>query len=293
VAIVRLLVAGVANGVLLGGIYGLSALGLSLVFGVMKLMNIAQGDFMVVSAYLVYYLTTAFGMNPFLAVVPALAFLFLFGYGVQAAFLQPIRSAGMEAGLVTTLGLSTLIENLLLVLFTSNTRSLSFGIASTGLNAGVLTVPAGYLAGFGLALVVVAALYFLLEKTPFGRMTRAAAESETVASLMGVDVPRVYRLMFALAAVVSAVAGLVMAMLFGFDPTSGLSFLLTAFIVVILGGLGNVTGTVLAGMVLGAVQGVGTTLLGGQYRDLITYVIFLVLLLAMPSGLLRSGGAAR
>jgi branched-chain amino acid transport system permease protein len=289
----RLLLAGVINGILLGGIYGLSALGLSLVFGVMKLMNIAQGDFMVVASYLVYFLATGFGLNPFVAIVPALLAMFAFGYALQAFLLEPIRSGGMEAGLVTTLGLSTLVENLLLVLFTSNTRTLSFGMASSGLTFGFLTIPLGYLVGFALALAVVVALYLLLERTPFGRMTRAAAENESVAALMGVDVARVYRVMFGIAAVISGLSGLVMAMLFGFSPTSGLSFLLIAFIVVVLGGLGNIAGTMLAGVALGAVQGIGTTLLGGQYQDLITYVVFLLLLLSMPSGLLRTGGAGR
>lgn len=288
----ELLLSGLLTGLFLGGLYALAAFGLSLVYGVMGLVNLAHGDLMILAAFLAYSLTAALQLDPLASLVLVSPAMFVLGYATQGALINRLlRKRSLEAGLVTTLGLSLILQTVLLDVYTSQARTFTPGYAARGTTFFGITVPNSYLLCFGVALAVAAGTHVLVRRTSFGRQARAAAEDAVTARLMGIRVERTYKLMFGLAAALSAVAGVLIGVAFSFTPTTGTIYLLKGFAVVVLGGLGSVTGTLVAGLALGALEGLGASLFGGSYRDLVTYTVFLLILVLAPNGLF--GGRSR
>lgn len=283
----NLLISGLVTGVLLGGLYAMSALGLSLVYGVMGLVNLAQGDLMMLAAYLTFSLTMATHMDPLLALVVVVPAMFVLGWLIQATLLNRLlRNGALEAGLVITLGLSLILETILLQVYSSNGQTFTPGYLSGGFSLLGTRVPATYLLCFGVAVVATTGVYLFLRRTSVGRQIRAASENPAIARLMGIRVDRMYSLTFGLAAALGAIAGVLIGLTFSFTPTTGAVYLLKGFAVVILGGLGSIEGTLFAGLALGGIEGLGAAIFGGGYRDLVTYTIFLIILVAAPTGLL-------
>jgi branched-chain amino acid transport system permease protein len=277
----------VVQGLLLGGVYALFACGLSLVFGVLRIVNLAHGDLTVLAAFLGVVATTALGVNPLVALVVVVPVMAGLGYVLQRALLHPSLQAGELAPLLVTFGLSIVLQNALLQTFSADNRSLpvgSFGTAS--LQLGDIAVGWLALSTLVVAVAVLAGLQLLLARTAIGRAMRATSDDPETAGLMGLDGRRVYAVAAAIALATVGLAGIFYGVRGTFTPTTGPQLLIFAFEAVIIGGLGSLWGTLLGGLVLGVAQAVGAQI-QPSYGVLAGHLVFLVVLAARPSGLLR------
>jgi branched-chain amino acid transport system permease protein len=273
------------NGLLIGSLLALAALGLSLVVGVVRIVNLMHGELVVFGAYLAWLLVQATGLNPLLLAPVAALAVALLGLPIERYLLQPVSRHGAEGPLLTTFALSIIAQNLLVYFLGGDTRAISSPLSAARLSIGGITVPWLYLIGFAISLLVCALVHWLIAHTDFGRRIRASAENPTDAAVVGVPVRRTFALTFALAAGVSGLGGALLGMVFAFTPSSGVEFLLTGFTVVVLGGLGSVKGTVLGGLALGVLEALGAAVCGDGYRLFIGLLAFLVFLTLRPQGL--------
>ncbi len=279
------LITAVVTGLLLGGLFAVTALGLSLVFGVMRLINLVHGELVILGAYLAYELSSHLGLDPLVSLVLAVPAAMILGYPIQRFLLTPLMSQGPEPALLTTFGLSVIAQNVFVLLFTGNTQSLSAGYATSSISGLGLSVPSMYVISFIFAVIMCGGAHQFLQRTAAGRAVRASAEDPGAAAMMGVDTRQMYAVIFAVAAGCAAVGGVLAGLTFAFTPTSGTSYLLTGFAVVVLGGLGSIKGTFYGGLLLGVIESVGAAFLGGGYLDFCGFAAFLIILTVRPQGL--------
>jgi branched-chain amino acid transport system permease protein len=272
-------------GVLLGGIFAITALGLSLVFGVMRLVNLVHGELLVLGAYIALELTRNAGIDPLLTIVIVAPLMFLLAAPLHRLLLEPLMSKGPEPAMLTAFALSVIAQNAFILRWSGDTQSLQASYATASLSVGSVRIPAMYLISFAIALVLCGGVHLLLQRTGFGREIRASSENSVAAAGLGVNVTRVRMFVYGLAAACAAVGGVLVGLTFDFTPTTGTTYLLTGFAVVVLGGLGSVKGTLLGGILLGVIESVGAAFFGDGYRDLIGFVAFLIVLSLRPQGL--------
>ncbi len=280
------------DGILLGGLFAITALGLSFMLGVMRLVNLWHGELIMLAAYLGWLLFTRTGLDPLLGILLVAPLMFGLGYLVQGSLLTPLMRRGPEGPLLTTFGLSVIAQNAFILLFSGDTRTITPTYATSSLAIGGMQVPLIYVIGFAISLVVTAGAFYLLERTSLGRDIRASTEDATAAAMNGVNVSRVYALTYALGAACAGIGGVIAGVAFPFTPTSGISYLLNGFAVVVLGGLGSVPGTLLGGLAIGLVESLGGAVFGDGYRDFIGLVVFLIFLALRPQGLLGRAGSS-
>jgi branched-chain amino acid transport system permease protein len=277
-----------ASGFLLGGLLALTALGLSIVLGVMRLVNLAHGEFLVAGAYLAFFLSERTGIDPIVALPLIGGIVALLAFPVQWFLIAPLAGKGPEAPMMTTFGISLILQNVFLLAFTADSRAIDLPYAAASFSIGFLTVPQIYLMGFAVSLVTIALVHLLVSHTRFGRELRASAADPIAAAVNGVDVRRVYALTFALGGACAGVGGAMIGAALSFTPSTGGTYLLTGFAIVVLGGLGNVFGTLVAGIALGVLQSAGGLVFGDGYRDLVGLVVFLLALTFRPQGILAA-----
>lgn len=277
----------VIQGALLGGLYGLSAAGLSLLFGVMRLVNVAHGDFIILSAFLALTLQQSTGISsPFLCLLLVCPLMFACGYALQRMVLNTALGADLLRPVLVTFGLSVLTQNSLLQIFSPDSQRL----AGNGLELASLALANGLVVGvlpllmFVSCVAVIAALQWLLHRTELGRAFRAIADDPFTASLMGVNDRHLFAVATGIAFAVIAIAGAFAGMRSSFYPTSGPESLLFAFEAVIIGGLGSLWGTLAGGVILGIAQSVGASL-SPAWQLLAGHIVFLLVLMLRPSGL--------
>jgi len=272
------------TGLLTGGIYSLVAMGLTLVYGVLHIINFANGAMVALSMYLTYVLVDATGMHPYLTLLITIPVMFVLGALTQAGLLNPIMRAPIHTQLLITIGLALAIENILLLVFGPNPLSVQL----PG-NAGVpilgATVDVSRVYAFIGALILVAVLWIILQKTPVGTAVRSVAANPEGARLVGIDIKAIYVLTFALGAAAAGAAGTLVAPFTTIEPTAGSVFNLTAFVVVVLGGMGNVPGALVGGLIVGLTEQLGGLIMPGQSPLLAVFVVFLVVLFAKPRGI--------
>lgn len=276
----------ILQGVLIGGLYAMFAAGLSLIFGVMRLVNIAHGDLIVLAAYVSLMVTQSLGVGPLtslLLVVPAMAFI---GYALQRGLLNRTLGDDLLPPLLVTFGLSIIIQNGLLELFTADSRRLQAGAIETQTFQLLDGVWIGLLPfiQFIVALVVIAGLQLLFYRTALGRAFRATSDDQSVAQLMGLDTRHVFAMAMALSLAVVAIAGVFLAVRTNFDPAIGPARLIFGFEAVIIGGLGNMWGTLAGGIILGVSQAIGAQIDPG-WQLLAGHIVFLAILAMRPQGL--------
>jgi len=276
----------IAMGILLGGLYALIALGLSLVFGVMKLINIAHGDLVLLSSYLAFTIMTSLGIDPILSLVIGMPVLFVVGFAIQRYLLNRAFRISMEAPLIIAFGISIILQNLYQIVWTPLSRGLTTSYALESFGVGGIRIPLVYLLDFIVAIVVMIFLREFLRRTYLGKAISAASQDRGASQLMGINTNRVYAFAFAIAMVFAAIAGVFLGLTFPFTPQSGVSFLIIAFGVVVLGGLGSIVGTFIGGLVMGLAQTLGGYFLGAAAQMLVAYLIVLIVLGARPRGLL-------
>jgi branched-chain amino acid transport system permease protein len=274
------------QGVLLGGLYALFAIGLSLTFGIMRLVNIAHGDLITLAAFAALVVTDGLALSPFLSIAVVVPIFFGLGYLLQRGLLNQTLGQSILPPLLVTFGLSVIIQNVLLESFGADTRRLQAGAIETA----SITLPGGVMVGvlpvltFGIALVSLGALQWLLYRTALGRAFRATSDDAETAQLMGIDNRHLYALAMGTALAFTALAAVLFAIRTSFDPASGPIRLIFAFEAVIIGGLGSLWGTLLGGVVLGLAQSVGAVI-SLEWQILAGHIAFMVLLVMKPDGL--------
>lgn len=276
----------IIQGILLGGLYALFAAGLSLIFGVMRLVNIAHGDLIVLAAFLGLTVTTTLEVNPLLSIAIVAPVMGLFGYGLQRLVLNRTLGDDILPPLLVTFGLSVIIQNGLLELYSADPQKMSAGAIETasvglpgGLNIGVLPMLM-----FATAVVVIGVLQWIFYRSAWGRAFRATSDNQDIAQLMGLNKSHVFGLAMALALVVVAIAGIFLGVRTSFDPSAGPGRLIFGFEAVIIGGLGNLWGTLVGGIILGVCQNIGAQINPG-WQLLAGHIAFLVILAIRPRGL--------
>ncbi len=276
----------IIQGVLVGGLYALFAAGLSLIFGVMRLVNIAHGDLIVAVAYLAWVIVQATGLHPLLSLILVVPIAMAFGYALQVGILNRVLGKDILPPLLVTFGLSVIIQNGLLELFTVDSRKLQAGSIETGSFNLLPGVNIGYLPllQFGVAILVIAGLQYIFYYTAIGRAFRATSDDSETALLMGLDNRKVYGWAMALCLGVVAIAGVFLGIRANFDPSIGPGRLIFGFEAVIIGGLGNLWGTLVGGVILGVAQGLGAQLNPG-WQVLAGHLVFLLVLAVKPRGL--------
>lgn len=273
------------QGVLLGGLYALFAAGLSLVFGIMRLVNLAHGDLIVLGAYVILIIVSALGLNPFLAALVALPIMFTIGWVLQRVVLNRVLGEDILPPLLVTFGLSVVIQNALMQGYSADSQRLRPGpIESASLDLGVVTVGVMPLLTFASAVVVIVALNQLFYRTALGRAFRATSDDPVTAQLMGIKPASVFAMATGIAMIVVTIAAMYLGMRANFDPTIGPARLIYAFEAVIIGGLGSLWGTLVGGVIIGVAQTVGAAI-NPEWQILAGHVAFLVVLAFRPRGL--------
>ncbi len=276
----------IVMGFLLGGLYALIAYGLSMVFGVMKLINLAHGDLVILGSYIAYALMSYLGLDPILSLVIGTPIMFALGFSIQKYLMGRAFGISAEAPLIMAFGIALFIQNANQIIWTPLSRGLTTSYSLTSFYIGQHPFPVSYLLDFIAGIIVMVALHEFLSRTYLGKAITAASQDKRAAQLMGINTNQIYGYAFAIAMVSAAVAGVFLGMTFPFTPTSGISFLTIAFGTVIIGGLGSMLGTFVGGIILGIVQTLGGYFFGAAAQMLIVYIIVLVILAIRPQGLL-------
>lgn len=275
----------IVQGVLLGGLYALFAAGLSLVFGIMRLVNLAHGDLIILAAFLILTLVTALGLDPFVAALLAMPVMFAVGWLLQSQLLNRTLGPDVLPPLLVTFGLSIVVQNALLEGFSADSRRIPVGaIEGASLAIGPVTVGVLPLLTFLSAVVVIVGLNQLFYRTALGRAFRATSDDRDTAALMGIRPDRIFAMATGVAMVVVTIAALYLGMRANFDPTIGPARLIYAFEAVIIGGLGSLWGTLAGGIIIGLAQTVGAAI-NPEWQILAGHIAFLLVLLVRPRGL--------
>lgn len=274
-----------AGGILTGGVYALVGIGLSLIFGVMRIVNFSHGEFMAIGMYTAFVLFRHAGLDPYvslLVVVPAGTAL---GVAVERLLLAPIARAAEHTAILMTVGVGLILSNSLLFAFGAHPQTILTSYSTTTVRIGPITLSFPLLVSFGITVLVITVLYLLLTRTDLGRAIRATAQNRDAAELQGVDTGWIRTAVFCIGTVLAMAAGVLLLPLLYVFPTVGSTFTLKAFVVTVLGGMGNVVGAIFGGLLLGLVESVGASLGATGYRDAIGLVAFLLVLLVRPAGL--------
>jgi len=280
-----ILVDTLAQGLLLGGLYALFAAGLSLVFGIMRLVNLAHGDLIILGAYLILTITSATGLHPFVAVFLAAPAMFALGWLLQTHLLNRVLGTDILPPLLVTFGLSVVIQNALLEGFTADSQKLTAGpIEAQAMHIGPVTLGVMPVLTFASAVAVIFVLNQIFYRTALGRAFRATSDDAVTAQLMGIRPQRVFAMATGLALVVATIAALYLGTRANFDPSIGPARLLYAFEAVIIGGLGSLWGTLAGGIVIGVAQAVGASI-NPEWQILSGHIAFVIVLLLRPRGL--------
>ena len=283
------------NGILAGGILAVAALGFSLVWGILNIINLAHGTFIMLGAYLTWQLFTSAHLDPFLSVPIDFAVLFAFGYALQRGVINQVVRAPILATFLLTFGLSLLLVNLALIVWTGDTRAVSPAYSGANFTLWTVTVPWTRLATLAAALLITALMQLWLLRSKLGRAVRAMAMDVGAAQLSGVRVAHVYAVTFGLGAGLAGAAGGLLSLSYSLNPSMGEPFLIKSFVVCVLGGLGSVEGALAGGLVYGIVESfasqldvtvLGQHLSGSGLQDVIALIVLLVVLIARPTGIL-------
>jgi branched-chain amino acid transport system permease protein len=279
-----------ANGLVLGGLYACIAAGFSLVWGVLNVINILHGSFIVLGGYLAYYAYAQFGIHPFASILIAAPLFFALGYVLQRTLINRMIAAPVLLTLSLTFGLDLMLSNGMLVAFTADFKKLTLDPPLGVLDLGGIALPVDRLFAMVLALALTGLLYLVLSRSRIGRAIVAVRMDREAAALMGVNVKRIYAVTFGLGALMAGASGPLLAMIFPISPLSGPVYLGKAFVICVLGGLGSVPGAMIGGLALGVVESFGALWFGPEHAITLSFTLLILMLLFRPTGLLGRTG---
>ncbi|MBI3298722.1 MAG: branched-chain amino acid ABC transporter permease [Elusimicrobia bacterium] len=278
----------VVSGLLAGALYSMVALGLALIFGVMRVINVAHGTLLTMGAYTTFWWFRLLGVNPYLSLLVSMPVMFVVGIGLQRAMVRRVVNAPELSSLLLTFGISIALVNGLQLAFTSDLRTVEF--LTGAFVVGGVALSKSRLVAFGFALVITLGAYWFLQATRFGKAIRATSQSPMVAMVCGVNVERVHLYTFGIASALAAAGGSLVAIMFAIQPEMGQVYTFKSFLVIVLGGAGNYPGALLGGMLLGLIEQLSSLFLTTQLSEAVAYVLLVLVLLVRPTGLL--GGRA-
>ena len=281
----------VVNGLLIGGIYALVSIGVTLIFGVVKIVNFAQGEFVMIGMYISYFLAASFGIDPLVSLVVSMPALFVVGILLQHFLIRRVLALGDMPQIFLTFALSLLLVNVALLLFTANYRTVQTSYSETALHVGALYIPLAKLIAFAVAMLLSGLLWVFLHATDLGKAMRAAAQNRDVAMLMGINPDRVFCVAVGVALALAGAAGSLLMPFYPAYPLVGQVFVLMAFVAVVLGTLGNVTGALIASLMMGVAESLGIQFVGADSGLIVVFAMLLLTLALRPNGLF--GGWSR
>jgi branched-chain amino acid transport system permease protein len=282
----ELILQGIASGLLIGGVYALVAIGLTLVYGVLNIINFAHGALLVIGMYASYFLFKYFGVDPYLSAVVIIPLLFIIGALSQKIVINPLMDAPPHICVFVTIGLGYFLENFLAFVWSPEYKNIEVSYVRSIISLGDVTIPVTRLITFILALLLTLALYLFLKKTDTGKAIRACAQEQEAAVLMGIDIKKIFAITFGIGAACAGAAGAFILPFFYLGPYIGHTFLLTAFVVVVFGSMGNFWGAFLAGLIIGLSESIGEIFLPSAMKEAVSLSIFIIVLLFRPSGLM-------
>ena len=277
--------------ILLGGIYALIAVGLTLIFGVMRVVNFAHGEFLMLGMYLAFWAFALLHLDPYATLVLALPVVFAAGWASYRLVMRPVIHASHNVQVFTTVGLSIALQNLALVLWTADSHFVRTSYYTVVVRLGPAVLNLAQAAAFAVAVLATAALFAFMRWSYTGKVMRATAQDRQAASLMGIDTGRVFALTWAVGVTCVGVAGILLAPIYPVYPTVGLQFVLIAYVTVVLGGLGEMAGAVVASLIVAAVEVIGSYTVGTAWKEALYLVLFIAILLLRPAGLFGQRGA--
>jgi branched-chain amino acid transport system permease protein len=278
------------NGVLIGGIYALVSIGVTLIFGVVKIVNFAQGEFVMIGMYASYYLAASFGVDPLVSLFITMPVLFTVGVLLQHFLIRRVLALGDMPQIFLTFALSLLLVNVALLLFTANYRTVQTPYSETAIPLGAVYLPTAKLVAFAVAMVLSALLWVFLHATDLGKAMRAAAQNRDVAMLMGINPDRVFSVAVGVALALAGAAGSLLMPFYPAYPMVGQVFVLMAFVAVVLGTLGNVTGALIASLMMGIAESLGIQFVGADSGLIVVFLMLLLTLALRPNGLFGGKG---
>ena len=280
-----------ASGILLGGIYALISVGLNLIFGVIKVVNMAHGDFLMLGMYAAYFLFTGLAISPYVSAIIIFPVFMVIGYVVFRLVVKPLLGkAETETNtILATSGLQFVLQNLVLMLFTADYRAILLEGGATSFNIGGVMLSANRTWAFLICLILAVALYYILMHTRLGAQVRAVSQDRDASVLMGINVDRIYALTFCVGVAMVGLAGAIILPVFSAYPTVGTFFSTSSFVVVVLGGLGSFTGALLGGLIIGIVETAAGVFASTELAQVFSLLVFLIVLFVRPQGLLGKG----
>ncbi|MFN2646029.1 MAG: branched-chain amino acid ABC transporter permease [Burkholderiales bacterium] len=281
----------VVSTILLGGIYALIAIGLTLIFGVMRVVNFAHGEFLMFGMYAAFWAFTLLHADPYLTLVVALPLFFGIGWGSYALIMRPIVHTSHNVQVFTTVGLSIVLQNLALVLWSGEARFVRTSYYGSVLNVGGAVLNFAQAVAFALAVAATATLFAFMRWSYTGKLMRATAQDRSAAALMGINTDRIYALTWAVGIVCVGAAGVLLAPIYPVYPTAGLQFVLIAYIAVVLGGLGDMVGALIAALIVAAVEVIGSYTIGTAWKEMLYLLLFIAVLVVRPAGLFGQRGS--
>ncbi len=278
----------IVNGLITGGIYALIAVGLTTIFGLMHVVNFAHGEFYMLGGMIAFLITQSLGLNYFIALVASIAIVMVIGFWVEKILIKRLRATGVDlliTGALVTIGVSIFFQNTSLLIFGSIPKLINSPFSTEPLKIGPILVGRMYIFAAAVTVAVILSAHYSIKKTKLGMAMRATFQDRDVASLVGVNIDRVYSFTFMLGAGLAATAGALLGPIFVIYPNVGERVVLKAFVIVIMGGMGNFLGAIFGGLLLGVAESLASAYISAEYKDLIGFVIVLLILVFRPSGL--------
>jgi branched-chain amino acid transport system permease protein len=274
------------SGILIGGVYALIGIGLTIIFGVMRVINFAHGELLMVGMYATYFLFTLLHVDPFLSIIITIPLMFLYGALLQKVFINRVLGALPQNQILLTIGLGLIMSNSVMLAFTSDYKILTTRYSSSSMKLAGISISSPLLISFAITVAITAGLYWFLLKTDTGQAIRATAQDREAARMMGINVGRMSIIAFGLGSALAGTAGALISPTYYIFPQVGGVFTLKAFVITVLGGMGSVIGATLGGVLIGMAESIGGLYFGAGWKDVVVFVLFLLVLLFKPAGLL-------
>jgi len=282
----RVLIQSTASGILIGGVYALVGIGLTIIYGVMRVINFAHGELLMIGMYLTWIIFTSFGVDPFLSIAITIPAMFLFGAFLQRVLINRVLNALPQNQILLTIGLGLVLSNVVMLIYTSDYKIITTRYSSSTINLAGLPISTPLAISLLITTVITAILYFFLLKTDTGQAIRATAQDRDAAQLMGINVKRMSVLAFGIGTALAGTAGALVSPTYYIFPQVGGAFTLKAFVIVVLGGMGSVIGATLGGIIIGVTESLAAVYVSSGMKEVFVYVLFLLVLLFKPAGLL-------
>ena len=274
------------SGVLIGGVYALIGIGLTIIFGVMRVINFAHGDILMLGMYLTYNLFTKLGIDPYVSVLICIPVMFLYGGLLQKIFINRMLGALPQNQILLTIGLGLIMSNTIMLVYTSDYKILTTSYSSSSFSLAGISISEPLAISFLITAAITALLYWFLMMTDTGQAIRATAQDREAAQLMGINVRWMSILAFGMGSALAATAGALISPTYYIFPQVGGTFTLKAFVITVLGGMGSIVGATLGGIIIGVAESLGAVYISSGWKDVVVYVLFILVLLFKPSGLM-------